>query len=57
VVSYPPRNLLLAIPVKSGFIAIATRHLQLLFVQRRISAITLQRYYPIVIAQRIRAFG
>jgi endonuclease/exonuclease/phosphatase family metal-dependent hydrolase len=40
-VSLPPRNLLLAITMKSGSIAIASGHLQLLFVQRRMSAITL----------------
>jgi hypothetical protein len=43
VVPYPPRDLLLAIPVKSGFVAIASGHLQLLFVQRRMNAITLQQ--------------
>jgi hypothetical protein len=40
VVPHPPCDLVPAIPVKSGFIAIASGHLQLLFVRRRVSAIT-----------------
>jgi hypothetical protein len=43
MVPYPPRDFLPAIPVKSGSIAIASGHLELLFVQRRMSAITLQQ--------------
>jgi hypothetical protein len=40
-IPFPPRNLLLAIAMKSGSIAIASGHLQLLLVQRWMNAITL----------------